>query len=333
MKIEIRRFVKGSLLYDTETMEITENDCNFGNCIQLQLHKFMYLSKEYVKSLKYDFYIRMTKHKYFSITTEYEVIYDGMYYKIEGSTDEVKGITVNGKVIDCKATLDFIGIKNNNLIVGGMEDDTIIDKELGVLSYRPDDYVVFSDTDVEDVNFVTDSSVSIRDNKVCFGDVSLSFLELYRIADIYRLYEIESKGEIIPIQYLTVLNYLYGDIDIVYAFTFYTFDELYFKYETLSNGARLYPYTECIVDRTEYSGFFYVKDDKVYLIDLCELLEPFSTDEVVLCELDDGRLALLVCGTVYTIEFGSIYKYEDNSSFRCLCSINEMELKRRLLFG
>lgn len=317
-------------MYDYNAMELTKMD-EYYQATEVDFVGYIYLSKTYIKSCKYDLYMRMTHHKYFSKTVEYDIIYKNKYYHVV--LDDYHTVTINGEETSLNG-ISYIAMLNDDLVVKAHYGNVRLEDYDGVETEAPSDFVIIEDEQISDDIPQKIKSIEVKNNNVVINDSdSYTFSEMYNYLSRVQLIGLCFRYYI-PMSSIRVVNYLFGDFKIVYAFVVYSLEDLYFEYERLPNGGTVYPLIDNDYLKETY-GLYYCKDNKVFLINIYDILPTDCMDEIVfLCELPDGRLVLVTEDYIYTLGNDGIFEYETEEKVsNCMCSTTEKQLRRQLILN
>lgn len=318
-------------MYDYNEMELTKME-EYHEGTGIDFIGYIYLSKTYIKSCKYDLYMRMTHHKYFSKTVEYDVIYKNKYYHVV--LDDSDRVTINGEKTSLN-DISYIAMFNDDLVLRDYGNKVRFTDYEGVETEEPSDFIILEDEQISAGIPQKIKSIEVRNSNIVINDTdSYTFSEMYNYLLSFRLIGIYFGYYEIPMSSVKVVNYLFGDFKIVYAFIVYSLEDLYFEYERLHNGGTVYPLIDNDYLKETY-GLYYCKDNKVFLINIYDILPTDCMDEVVfLCELPDGRLVLVTEDYIYTLDNDGIFEYETNNKvYNCTCKMNEKQLRRQFILN
>lgn len=222
-------------IYDYNAIELIKLYDVQSN-IYCDFSSYIYLSDKYIKSCKYDLYMRMTKHKYFSKTVEYEVIYKNRFYHIV--LDNSDKVIVNGKVVGLDS-IDCIAMLSGDLVIKCYSGNIILEQCEGIEIDEPSDFILLEDEYTSDDIIEMKETIEVKDNNIVLnGENTYSFSEVYNYLESIRCTGLLIGEYEVPMSYIMVLNYLFEDFKIVYVSYAYTLEEMYFEYEELPNGGR-----------------------------------------------------------------------------------------------
>lgn len=313
-------------IYDCSTMELEETSvisltgCDFSG--------FIYLNEKYTKSQKYDLYVRMKKHRYFSETAEYEVIYNGNYYDIECGF--MRTIAVNGVDTGVISNIDCIAIFNGDLVIKTFNEIAKLEDYKGIPVESPKDFIYVEDVDFHWQSDVISAkeSLGVIDNKISVDGHLITFEESYDYLLKHQFDGIEFRDYDLPLDCIKVFNHLFGDFKILCVSSSFYKDDLYFEYMRADNGGSIFPFEEDGITK----GFYYYNGKKVLLVNIYDLFKKMIGENVIVVELPDGRIALYYCARICVVDGKGVFDYCSNKIVdKGKCDKKVSQLKREYL--